>query len=212
MSMKAMLEAMMVAARIQGSPVRSDDPWRGPRFGVICGLPPSRSWRASYPKLRAIAKRMSASPDLVSALRLFPTWVDPDRHIQSRERRPPANHGARPLGNGDGGGIGVAADDGRHDGSIDDAKTLQSLKAQFAIHHRHGVGGETHLAGSDRMVAGLQRLADPGVDGILALYRMARIDLLAAIRIERLLGQDLAQQPDAGAQIGAILRIRHIVE
>ena len=75
------------------------------------------------------------------------------------------------------------------------------------------IGGQAHLAGADRVIAGLERLADPGVDRLVALHRRVP---------DRSPRRDRDRAPSApgpravrrtpGAHVGAILRIGHVVE
>src|SRR5258706_7100276 len=69
------------------------------------------------------------------------------------------------LADHDGRRIGVAADQGRHDRGIDDAQAFNATDFQLGIDHRHRV--DAHLAGADRMIDGIdalaQHLADIGV-------------------------------------------------
>ena len=55
-------------------------------------------------------------------------------------------------------------------------------------------------------------LAEEGVDLVVGLHGRARLDLRPAIGVEGLLGEDLAGQPHAVAEIRPVLLMAHIVE
>lgn len=58
---------------------------------------------------------------------------------------------------GKNGGIGVAADDGRHERGVDDSEAARSPNSQIGTQDRFGIAIMAHLAGADRMIAGLDR-------------------------------------------------------
>ena len=62
------------------------------------------------------------------------------------------------------------------------------------------------------MVGALRVVAYPGVDGRVRGNPRARLDLGAAVGIEGLLADDLAGQADAGAEAGAVVLVRQVVE
>src|SRR5258705_8230901 len=61
------------------------------------------------------------------------------------------------LADHDGWRIGVAADQGRHHRGIDDAQAFNAADLQLWIDHRHRI--DAHLAGADRVIHGIDALA-----------------------------------------------------
>ena len=71
------------------------------------------------------------------------------------------------------GRVGVAGGQRRHDGGVGDAKPVDAVHLQFAVHHGHGVGA--HLAGADRVIGGLRGLAHPVKDLVVGLQSARRV-------------------------------------
>ena len=72
----------------------------------------------------------------------------------------------------DGGRIGIAGDDHRHDGGIDDAQLRQTMHPQPGVDHRHRA--LTHAASADRMQVGYAALARTGDHFLIGAHRDAR--------------------------------------
>src|SRR4051812_24950495 len=62
------------------------------------------------------------------------------------------------------------------------------------------------------MIGALDLGADEGVDRLVARDLRPGLDLAPAIAVEGLLREDLAGEPDAGAHLGPVIRMAHIVE
>ena len=63
--------------------------------------------------------------------------------------------------------LGVAANQARHDRSIDNPKPVQTMHPQMVIHHRHSP--LPHRARADRVMIGFAPLSDVGTDLLFAL-------------------------------------------
>ena len=90
------------------------------------------------------------------------------------------------------------------EGMIDELTTRSAVDADhpgLGVDDRQRVARRTHLAGAGRMVGALGMLAHEIVDRLVADAIRARQDFAAAVGIERLLREDLAREPDAGAHI-----------
>ena len=68
----------------------------------------------------------------------------------------------------DGGRIGVAADQGRHDRCIDNTQPIQAVHAQLRVDHGHLV--LAHAAGADGVIDGIGALPQDGADVVVGLH------------------------------------------
>src|SRR3954453_11792248 len=129
-----------------------------------------------------------------SSLRPLPFWVNPDWRLDWGQRRFSLNQIRGPFGDHDGGGIRVSADDRRHDRGVHHSQPAQAVDAQLVVYDCRAIGSDTHLAGADRMIAGLDGLPYPSIDLVCIAYLRSRKQLLAAIGIKRRLRQHFSQQ------------------
>src|SRR2546428_5079143 len=86
------------------------------------------------------------------------------------------------LGDHDRWGVGIAADNCRHDGGVNNPQTFHPAHSQPGVHYRHRIA--PHLAGAHRMILSFDNVADVFRYYLLALRLLAGQDLRAAVRIE----------------------------
>ncbi len=124
-------------------------------------------------------RRVGAESDLDGAILLLglERFALHDRQRGNRRRRVFAelacphlapDHVGGLLADHDGRRIGVAADQGRHDRGIDHAQALEPVNLQLRIDHGHRVV-DAHLAGADRVIDGVDVLAQGFPDIGIAL-------------------------------------------
>src|SRR6185369_11273233 len=93
-----------------------------------------------------------------------------------------------------GGRLGVGADDGRHDGGVDDAQALDAVHPQVGVDH--GLVAGAHRAGPDRVVGG----AAVGLDELDVVVLGAQRALPGQV-----LGLDVAGHRRLGHDLPALL-------
>jgi hypothetical protein len=96
------------------------------------------------------------------------------------------------FGDHDGRGVGVAADQGRHDRGVDHAQSLDAAHLELGVDHGVWVGA--HAAGADRVVDGLGLGADEVDQAVAARPHRCRGSISWARKGEGRLVEDLARQ------------------
>src|SRR5699024_5704574 len=104
----------------------------------------------------------------------------------------------------------VAADDGRHDGGIHHTQAGYAVHPAIAVYH--GLFVCAHRAGAGGMEGAFDVGTHPGIDVGVGLDVRPRAQFVAAVRVERGLGEDFAREFDAVAYCAHVLRILLVVE
>src|SRR5579863_762199 len=134
--------------------------------------------------------------------------TDGCKHLSSKAL-PAPDQIRGPLGDHDGGGIGVAADNRGHDGSIHDPQAIDAAHAEPRIHYSRSV--TTHLARSDRVVQGLGHAANVFDDRGMTRDAGTWIYLGAAKRIKSFSLHDPASQRDPFSQHLEVVRVGQVM-
>ena len=133
--------------------------------------------------------------------------------MEARERRAAEDVVGGLLADHDRRGVEVAVGDAREDRAVGDAQALDADDAALGVDHRQRVVAAAEAGGAAGVVGALDLLADEAVELVVARSAAAPGWIsLAGVGAEGGLGEDLAGQPDAVAEVAPVLRVRHVVE
>lgn len=149
---------------------------------------------------------------ILHALARLPVFIDPNRRINRGKWRFAENEVGGFLGNHDRWRIDVAIGDSGENGSIHDAQTLKPDNTALRINHGTWIVDLSHSGCAARVISAFNILTYPRVDGIVGGNLKTGLDLIAAERVHRGLGNDLTCEADALAPGGDIIFMLKIVE
>ena len=132
--------------------------------------------------------------------------------FEAGQRRPAEDVVGRLLADHDRRGVEVAVGDAREDRAVDHPQALDADHPALGVDHGERVVAPADAGGAAGMVGALHLLADEGVELVVGLHAGARLDLVAGIGREGGLGEDLAGEPDAAAEVAPVLLVGHVVE
>ncbi len=117
----------------------------------------------------------------------------------------------RLVGNDQHGGVGVAGNDGRDRGCIDDPEPLDPADPHLGVEHAAGVAISGHATGADRVIDGLDE--PPGMFGEIRIGHLVGTGkhLARDHRPQGLLPQDFTRATNAADRQAQVLRIGQIV-